>query len=146
MVKYLFKLKNSYVPDLTHANEKDKLYAGVRLTYTISIVYFFRLKKLSKDIVYWHRRLGTKTFLRSYKKYWDKEKYYLPHVYWGKTKHPLVRLWVILNDKRSTLGDLKIIPEATLQYRFVKIFNRRFISKDIAVHLFKRHSKFSINK
>jgi hypothetical protein len=143
MVRYLFKLKKSYIPDLTHETENDKLYGGVRLTYIIWMVYYFNI--FNTHIPYYSRRLGKKTFLRPYKKYWDKRKYRLPNVYWGKKNHPLTRLWVVLNDK-CPLGLTKIIPEVSLIHQSVRIFHRTFQSKHITAYLFSRCSKFSINK
>ena len=75
MVRYIFKLKKAYIPDLTHENEKDRLYGGTRLTYAIYRSHFVRILKGTKFevlITYYSRKLGDKTFLRPFKKYWDK--------------------------------------------------------------------------
>lgn len=143
MVKYLFKLKQAHVPDLTRVTDKDILYSGVRLTYIVKIVHFFRVFNL--DVVYSARKLGEETFLNPFKKYWIKSDYRVPPAYWGKINHPLTRLWVTINPEINPLGSLKIVPKETLLHRKVKILKRPFLSKQVAAHLFKRSSKFYIN-
>ena len=70
MVKYLFKLKKQYEPDLTQKIDKDKQYGGIRLLYTIYKIYYITL--FGKEISWFRLKLGRKTFLRPYKKFWDK--------------------------------------------------------------------------
>ena len=146
MIKYIFKLKDSYIPDLTRKTEKDPLYAGVRLSYIMWQVNYFKIFN-QFHINYSIRKLGRVTFLRPYKKYWDKERLsQVPPAYWGKSKHPLMRTWVILNDAINPIGCLKISPITTLLHYKVKIFNRPFESKHIAAYLYSRNAKFCINQ
>lgn len=143
MVRYTFKLKKAYAPDLTCENSKDNLYGGINLLYSIRRIKSFKL--LNREIPYSSKLLGKKTFLRPYKKYWDKHKYRLQHPYWGKVKHPLTRMWMIpLNNFPLTGNKPKIIPEVALTHFTVKILGKKFRSKDITDHLFKQHNKFSI--
>lgn len=142
MVKYLFILKKSLIPDLTRKTDKDDLYSGIRLTYLIKKIYFIIV--LKKNIRYFSKKIGKETFLNPFKKYWVKEDYRLPPPYWGKRGHPLTRLWVTIDERINPLDSLKIIPKETLIHQKVKIFNRSFQSKQIASHLFKKHSKFYI--
>ena len=71
MFKYVFKLKSSYSPDLTNPSDSDKSKGGIRLTYSITLVYYFTWVKLFKgkelQVVYFRRKLGNKTFLRPFK-------------------------------------------------------------------------------
>lgn len=143
MVKYIFKLKESHVPDLTHETKNDKLYGGIRLKYYINKVFY--LKIFNMEIPYYIKKLGAKTFFRPYRKYWDKRTYRLSPVYWGKKNHPLTRLWMIIDDTKFPLGSTKIIPEVILKHQFTKIFNAKFVTKNLTVNLFDKNSKFSIN-
>jgi hypothetical protein len=141
MTNYLFKLKKAYIPDLTHKNEKDKLYGGIRLTYEVYLVRrisIFRIK-----LTYFKKKLGLKTFLCPYKKYWDTEKYFLPHAYWGNRRHPLTRLWVILLED-TPLGADKIVPQESLIHHNFRMFDQRFKSKEVATYLFSKSNKFYI--
>jgi len=139
MVKYLFKLKKSYKPDLTQKTDKDQQYGGIRLIYTIYKVYFTTL--FGREISWFKRNLGRKTFLRPYKKFWDKRTYRLPYVYWGKKTHPLTRLWVVIPNNYP-LGMHKIIPEINLIHQHVKMFGHNFRSKDISSQLFGCKDRF----
>jgi hypothetical protein len=132
--KYLFKLKKSYEPDLTQKdNKKNEQYGGIRLTYNIYIIYHITL--FGQEIPCFRWKLGKKTFLRPYKKFWDKRTYRLPNVYWGKRTHPLTRLWVIIPNN-FPLGNNRIVPEASLIHQYVKLFGRNFRSKDITTRLY----------
>ena len=139
MVKLKFKLTKEYRPDLTQKID-DKQYGGIQLTYLIYKVYYFKLFKL--EIPWFIRILGNKTFLRPYKKLWDKRTYRLPFVYWGKKSHPLTRLWVI--PDHSSLGTNRIVPEASLQHQYVKLFGHSIKSKDITTRLFGHINKFNL--
>jgi hypothetical protein len=141
MVKYIFKLKKSYEPDLTQRTEKDKEYGGTRLIYIVYKIYYCKI--FDREIVLFKRRLGRKTFLRPYKKFWDKRTYRLPYVYWGKKSHPLTRLWVVIPNNYP-LGINKIIPEVNLIHQHVKLFGRNFKSKDISSQLFGCKDKFQL--
>jgi len=143
MVKLEFKLKNSYMPDLTQKDDKEETkYGGIRLTYFIYKVYYFKL--FNREITLFKKRCGRKTFLRPYKKFWDKRLYRLPNVYWGKKSHPLTRLWVIIASNLP-LDTHKIKPEATLRHQYVKLFGYDVRSKDITTKLFRRVNKFSLS-
>jgi len=141
MVKFLFKLKKSYVPDLTQKTDKDQLYGGIRLIYKVYRCYFIILK--GREYQYFRKKIGLKTFLRPYKKYWDKHTYRLPYVYWGNKKHPLTRLWVVIPNNYP-LGITKIIPEISLINQQVKLFGHMLRSKKIASYLFSQNDKFYV--
>lgn len=142
MVQYLFIQKKAYIPDLTHVTENDRIYGGIRFTYLIKMVYSFKV--FGKNIIYYSKTIGTKTFLRPYKKYWDKKKYRLPYVYWGKQSHPLTRLWITLSSD-SPIGSTKIIPEASLVHQTITIYGHTFKSKVIANYLNAKCTKFFIS-
>jgi len=150
MVKLKFKLKSKHVPDLTQRTDEKKSYGGIQLIYRIYKIYCFNVKvtlrghTFDKDIIYFKRILGLKTFLRPYKKLWDKRMYRLPFVYWGKKSHPLTRLWVIIPNNFS-LGIKKIVPEISLQHQYVKLFGHNVKSKDITSNLFGYKNKFNLN-
>lgn len=139
--KYLFKLKKSYVPDLTQKTDKDEQYGGIRLIYTIYKIYYTTL--YGKEIPWFIRKLGKKTFLRPYKKFWDKHTYRLPYVYWGKKGHPLTRHWVVISNN-CPLGTHKIDPEVSLIHQHVKLFGCNFRSKGITSQLFGCKDKFQL--
>lgn len=139
MVKLKFKLKDKYVPDLTQKTD-EKQYGGIQLTYLIYKVYYFKL--FNREISWFRKILGNKTFLRPYKKLWDKRMYRLPFVYWGKKSHPLTRLWIIPNQ--SSLGTKRIVPEVSLQHQYVKLFGHNVKSKDITSNLFGCKNKFNL--
>ena len=141
MVKYICKLKKSYVPDLTQKTDKDHMYGGVRLIYTIYKIYYVSL--FGTEIQWFKRKLGRKTFLRPYKKFWDKRTYRLPYVYWGKKTHPLTRLWVVIPNSQP-LDVRKITPEINLIHQYVKLFGHTFRSKDITSQLFGYKDKFQL--
>ena len=141
MVKYIFKLKKSYKPDLTQKSDNKYLYGGVRLIYTIYKIYYVSI--FGREIVLFKQRLGNKTFLRPYKKYWDKRTYRLPYVYWGKKTHPLTRHWVVIPNDLA-LGSKKIVPEASLIHQHVKLFGHNFVSKQITSMLFGYKDKFQL--
>ena len=142
MAKYIFKLKKKYEPDLTQKNNKDNNnYGGIRLIYTIYKIYYITL--FGREIPWFRRYLGKKTFLRPYKKCWDKCRYRLPYAYWGKKTHPLTRLWVVIPNN-YTFGISRIVPEASLIHTNVKLFNHTFKSKDICSQLFGYKDRFSI--
>lgn len=141
MVKYTFKLKKSYVPDLTQKTDKDHKYGGVRLIYTIYKICYVSL--FGTEIQWFRRKLGRKTFLRPYKKFWDKRTYRLPYVYWGKKTHPLTRLWVVIPNSQP-LDVRKITPEINLIHQYVKLFGHTFRSKDITSQLFGYKDKFQL--
>lgn len=144
MVRYKFKLKKTYIPSLTrNMTEKEKLYGGVYLKYSIRKERYIKIFNFA--FVYWVNFLGTKVFLNPYKKYWDTKNCFLPHTYWGKPKHPLTRLWVVLNANTISNECNKIITETSLISHTVKLFNYTFISKDITNNLFKKKDKFFIN-
>ena len=44
------------------------------------------------------------------------------------------------------MANNKIIPEASLQHKYVNIFGHSFVSKQITANLMKKRSKFSIIK
>ena len=141
MVKYTFKLKEKYEPDLTQKTDKDNTYGGIRLVYTIYQIYFITL--FGREISWFRQNIGKKTFLRPYKKFWDKRTYRLPYVYWGKKTHPLTRLWVVIpND--YPLGTNRIVPEVNLNHLTVKLLDRTFTSKDICSQLFGCKDRFTI--
>lgn len=141
MVKYTFELKEKYVPDLTQKTDKDNVSHGIRLVYSISKIYSVSI--LNKEIILYRKRLGLKTFLRPYKKVWDKRTYRLPYVYWGKASHPLTRHWVVIpND--CPLGNKRIIPETSFIHQKVKLFGHTFRSKDITSKLFVYNNKFNL--
>ena len=142
MVKLKFKLKNNYKPDLTQKTDEENKYGGVQLTYLIYKVYYFKL--FNREISWFKRILGKKTFLRPYKKFWDKRTYRLPFVYWGKKSHPLTRLWVVIPNN-SPLGIKRIVPEITLQHQYVKLFGYNIKSKDLTSKLFGHQNKFNLN-
>lgn len=142
MVKYTFKLKKCYAPDLTQETDKTK-YGGIRLAYTIYKVHFFKV--FNKEIIWFKQRLGIKTFLRPYKKFWDKHMYRLPYVYWGKKSNSLTRLWVVIpNDYPIGTKILKIVPEVSLIHQYVKLFGHNFKSKEITSKLFGHQNKFDL--
>ncbi|GEM_PF-5898675 len=141
MVKYTFKLIKSYVPDLTQKTEQDKLYGGIRLIYKIYKSFYIQVFK--REICIFKKSLGKKTFLRPYKKYWDKHTYRLPYVYWGKKSHPLTRLWVVIPNEYP-LGVKKITPEINLIHQYVELFGHKFRSKDITTRLFGRTNSFNL--
>lgn len=132
------------MPDLTHKKDDNK-YGGIQLTYLISKVYYFKLKifKHKLEIPWFIQILGKKTFLRPYKKLWDKRMYRLPFVYWGKKSHPLTRLWVVIPNS-SPLGINKIIPELKLEHQYVKFLGYNIKSKDITSKLFSHTNKFNL--
>lgn len=140
MVKYIFKRKGDK-PDLTQKTSSNEKYGGVRLIYTIYKVYYSTICK--KEIIWWKRNLGKKTFLRPYKKFWDKRTYRLPYAYWGKKSHPLTRLWVVIPNNYP-LGVNRIAPEESLIHQHVKLFGYNFKSKDISSQLFGYKDKFTI--
>lgn len=139
MVKFLFKLKERYEPDLTQKADKDNQYGGVRLIYTIYKIYYVSL--LGREIPWFRYALGKKTFLRPYKKIWDKRTYRLPYVYWGKRTNPLTRLWVVIPNNYP-LGTKKIVPEVNLIHQHVKLFGYNFKSKEISSQLFGYKDRF----
>jgi len=144
MVRYKFKLKKTYMPSLTRSmTERNNLYGGVYLKYSIRKQEYINIFGLT--FVYWVNFLGTKVFLNPYKKYWDKKNCFLPHAYWGKPKHPLTRLWVVLTSNTIPQECNKIITEISLISHTVKLFNCTFLSKDITSNLFKKKDKFYIN-
>jgi hypothetical protein len=140
MVQYIFKLK-SCEPDLTQKTDNGNQYGGICLIYAIYKVHLFKM--FNKEIIWFKQNLGTKTFLRPYKKFWDKRTYRLPYVYWGKKTNPLTRLWVIVPNN-SPLGTKKIVPETNLIHQHVKLFGHDFRSKDITSQLFGRKNKFVV--
>jgi len=143
MVRYTFKLnqKKSYSPGLARNNENNK-YGGIYLIYTVYREYCITIR--NKLFVLYRIKLGNKLFLRPYKKNWDKHRYRLPYVYWGKKTAPLTRLWVVLGNN-TILSDNKIVPEVSLIHQTVKLFKYEFVSKQITDNLFARTFKFSIN-
>ena len=141
MVKYTFKLNKKYEPDLTQKADKDNKYGGIRLLYTIYKIYYITL--FGQEISWFKWKLGKITFLRPYKKYWDKRTYRLPYVYWGKKTHPLTRLWVVVSNTLP-LNANRIVPEVQLNHLNVKLFNRNFRSKDICSQLFGCKDRFQI--
>lgn len=149
MVKYTFKLTKSHVPGLAQQKEQDNKYGGIRLTYNIYKDFYFHVKiplrshTFERDIAYIRLKLGKKTFLRPYKRIWDKRKYRLPYVYWGKITNPLTRLWIVIPDNYP-LGMSKIIPEVSLIHQHVKLFGHNFKSKDISSQLFGKKDKFQL--
>lgn len=148
MVKYIFKLKKKYVPDLTQKEKTN--YGGIRLIYNIYRANYFNVAItllgrtfINKDFIWFKRKLGTKTFLRPYKQFWDKFTYHLPYVYWGKRTHPLTRHWVIISNS-CDLHASKIDPEISLIHQKVKLFGYSFKSKDITLNLFATKNKFQL--
>jgi hypothetical protein len=141
MVKYIFKLNQKYEPDLTQTKEKDNIYDGIRLIYTAYKIYYVSL--FGREIPLFLTILGKKTFLRPYKKVWDKRTYRLPYVYWGKKTHPLTRLWVVIPNNYP-LGKNRIVPEVNLIHQHVKLFGHTFLSKDITKNLFGCKDKFQL--
>ena len=141
MVKYLFKLKKTYKPnDLTQEKtDKNQQYGGIRLIYKVYKIYYVSL--FGTEIPLFIRILGRKTFLRPYKKFWDKRMYRLPYVYWGKKTNPLTRLWVVIPNNYP-LGINKIVPEVNLIHQHVKLFGHKLRSKDISSNLFGYKDKF----
>ena len=148
MVKYKFKLIKSYKPDLTQKKDKDQQYGGIRLIYDIYKIYYFNVKislrghTFNKSISWFKWKLGRKTFLRPYKKYWDKHTYRLPYPYWGKKSNPLTRLWVVIPNNYP-LGITKITPKVSLVHHYVKLFEYNFTSKSITSQLFGEEPKTS---
>jgi hypothetical protein len=141
MVKYTFKLKKSYVPDLTQKKEQDNTYGGIRLIYTIYKTYYISL--LGREVPWFRLKLGKKTFLRPYKKFWDKRTYRLPYVYWGKKENPLTRLWIVIPNNYP-IGISKIVPEVSLIHQHVKLFGHNFKSREITSQLFGNKDKFQL--
>jgi hypothetical protein len=141
MVKFIFKLKQKYIPDLTQKKEEDNTYGGIRLIYIVYKIYYVSL--FGREISLFRLILGEKTFLRPYKKFWDKRMYRLPYVYWGKKTHPLTRLWVVIPNNYP-LGIHKIIPEVNLIHQHVKLFGYTFVSKEITAKLFGYKDKFQL--
>jgi len=133
MIKYTytFKLWKRFIPDLT--DTKNDTFGGIKLVYKVYKTFYFivfkrHLKVLSIPI-------GKKTFLRPFKKNWDKKTYRLPPPYWGKKSAKFTRLWVMLSNDYS-LKNNKVIPEATLIHQHVKLFNKTFRSKELNTFLF----------
>jgi len=143
MAEYTFILKDKSRGLLTDKGELDDDTYGIQLVYDIYgakvINIFGRKLRFSKKF------LGVKTFFRPSKKDWDKLHYKLPYVYWGSKRHRLTRLWFIVQHAVKKDCKIFIIPEISLINHKVKLFGKTFISHDIAVHLFKREKKFTIN-
>jgi len=138
MVKYTFKLSDSYIPDLTQ--KKDDLYGGVKLVYKIYKSFYISIFK--KELNVFNLYIGKETFLRPFKHNWDKKRYWLPKPYWGKIRHPLIRLWVVIDTHLS--DKKKVIPKTDLSHQDIKLFNKKFRSHQLAKYLFSKSNKFQL--
>jgi hypothetical protein len=121
----------------------DSNVGGIKNTYRI-----YRIKQIclfkKVFITYYKKYLGTKAFLKPYKKLWNKRASRLPKVYWGKHLF-LLNMWIVLSSDYDTLSNKKVIvPDGTTQSMNVKVFDVSFKSTDLSKNL-KKNQTFSIN-
>lgn len=98
-IKETYTLVKSDVPDIQDGIiVSDPGVGGIKLVY-------WKRRMMVKDVklglvefsypIKIYRRTKV-VFLRPYKKFWDSKRNRLPHNYWGKSKHPLTNMWMVV--------------------------------------------------
>ena len=147
--KYYFELTQSCEPKIRGGVLiKDSNVGGTKNSYKIYKVFYIHL--LNKyDITLLKRFLGSRVFLRPYKKLWPKRINRLPKIYWGK--HPIfINMWLLLagdyDTIKRTIGKTSVLAyDDTTQSEFINIFNIPFESKLLKKQL-QSNKSFSINQ
>lgn len=134
------------MPDLK--KKEDNQWGGIKLTYKIYKSFYVSILKRHFNI--FNLYLGTQSFLRPFKRNWDKKTYRLQRPYWGKVTHPLTRLWVVLYEPNSVAVNTsnnkrKVIPKASLIHQHIELFNIKFQSKDLSKKLRSCSNKFQLS-
>lgn len=143
---YKFVLIQSFAPTIEgNVIIKDSNVGGVKNTYKIYEIYQIYLLDYKLFLLPFRRYLGTKGFLRPYKKSYNKYINRLPKNYWGDLKSPLLNMWVILTEDYNTLSNKYKIASKTTQSFKVEVFNIFFRSTTLSKHL-KTNRTFIINQ
>lgn len=114
--------------------KEDSKVLGLENVYKVFKVNYIEL--FNRKFIINKRYIENVTFLKPYKKVWDKVRNRLPKVCWGKPKKPLINMWITISNDYNKLPDL-IIAKTTTQLAYIKLFGVMFKSTEIKKHLNK---------
>ena len=125
-VKDVYTLVKKDVPEILDGQiVSDPDVGGVKLVYWKRRVILHSVNIGSIKISYPVKFLKIQriVFLRPYKKHWDSQRNRLDRNYWGKTNHPLTRMWIVIETDYKKWSDTTVrFKDQVTDHEFIKAF------------------------
>ena len=136
-VKDVYTLIKKDIPEILDGQVvSDPDVGGIKLVYWKRRVIIYSVNIGPIKISYPARIFKRQkvVFLRPYKKNWDSQRNRLDRNYWGKTNHPLTRMWIVVEtDYKKWSGTTVRFKDQVTDHEFIKAFKSE--AEDFSIYV-----------